>query len=168
MKDETVFFREEQRHLPLWVYPLIAPPVVLAWWFFVREWILGIPLEARPAPAWLAWVVFLSVGVGLPLLLATLRLKVVMRKDELWFRYFPFWAKIIPLSEISSCEMRRFRPLRDYGGWGLKGTPWAGMSYTVRGNKGAQLVLKNGKRILIGSQRAEELAAAIKEKISSV
>jgi hypothetical protein len=30
------------------------------------------------------------------------------------------------------------------------------------GNKGVQLVLKNGKKILIGSQRAEELKKAIR------
>jgi hypothetical protein len=38
-----------------------------------------------------------------------------------------------------------------------------GWAYNVRGNRGVQLELANGKRILIGSQRAEELAGAIGE-----
>ena len=32
----------------------------------------------------------------------------------------------------------------------------------MSGNKGVQLVFKSGKRLLIGSQRAEELEAAIR------
>jgi hypothetical protein len=35
------------------------------------------------------------------------------------------------------------------------------MAYNVSGNRGVQLELVSGKRILIGSQQAEELAAAI-------
>ena len=37
-----------------------------------------------------------------------------------------------------------------------------GKAYNVSGNEGVQLELTNGKRILIGSQRADELADAIK------
>jgi hypothetical protein len=37
------------------------------------------------------------------------------------------------------------------------------MAYNVSGKEGVQLELANGKRILIGSQRAEELARAIGE-----
>jgi TATA-box binding protein (TBP) (component of TFIID and TFIIIB) len=37
----------------------------------------------------------------------------------------------------------------------------AGKAYNVSGNKGVQLVFKNGKKLLIGSQKADELAKAI-------
>jgi hypothetical protein len=35
------------------------------------------------------------------------------------------------------------------------------MAYNVSGNRGVQLEFSNGKRLLIGSQRPEDLAAAI-------
>jgi hypothetical protein len=38
-----------------------------------------------------------------------------------------------------------------------------GLAYNVSGNRGVQLELVNGKSILIGSQRAGELALAIQE-----
>jgi hypothetical protein len=37
------------------------------------------------------------------------------------------------------------------------------MAYNVRGDRGVQLVLRDGRRVLIGSQRADELAKAIAE-----
>lgn len=37
----------------------------------------------------------------------------------------------------------------------------AGRAYNVRGSRGAQLVLGEGKRLLIGSQREEKLPNAI-------
>jgi hypothetical protein len=36
-----------------------------------------------------------------------------------------------------------------------------GMAYTVSGNRGVQIELTSGRKILIGSRRPEELAAAI-------
>jgi hypothetical protein len=38
----------------------------------------------------------------------------------------------------------------------------------VRGNKGVQLVLQNDKRLLIGSQKADELAGAISSMMGMV
>jgi hypothetical protein len=66
------------------------------------------------------------------------------------------------LAEIVHRETRTYWPILEYGGWGISysffGKGWA---YNVNGNRGGQLELANGKRILIGSQRAEELARAI-------
>jgi hypothetical protein len=50
--------------------------------------------------------------------------------------------------------------MREYGGWGVK-YGWAGKAYNISGNRGVQLKLSNGKGLLIGSQRPEELAQAI-------
>ena len=61
-------------------------------------------------------------------------------------------------------EARTYRPLLEYGGWGIRYAPFGkGWAYNVHGSQGVQLELTNGKRILIGSQRAEELARAIGE-----
>ena len=60
-------------------------------------------------------------------------------------------------------EARTYRPILEYGGWGIRYTMGRGWAYNVSGNQGVQLELASGKRILIGSQRAEELARAIGE-----
>jgi hypothetical protein len=60
-------------------------------------------------------------------------------------------------------ETRTYRPIRDFGGWGVR---WAarGIVYHARGKHGARLVLASGERVLIGSQRADDLARAIAER----
>jgi hypothetical protein len=66
------------------------------------------------------------------------------------------------LAEIVHRETRTYRPILEYGGWGVRYSfVRKGWAYTVSGNRGVQLQLANGKRILVGSQRAEELARAI-------
>lgn len=53
--------------------------------------------------------------------------------------------------------VRKYLPLREYGGWGLRwGIFGSGTAYNISGNMGIQLVLQNGKKILVGTQKAEE------------
>ena len=74
-------------------------------------------------------------------------------------RHFYRW------SEIESIEARKYRPIFEYGGWGIRGFR-KNRAYNVSGSEGLQLVFKDGKRLLIGSQQAaalEEVARKAKE-----
>ena len=66
----------------------------------------------------------------------------------------------IPLEDLKSVEARTYSPIREYGGWGFR-YGRSGKAYNVMGNRGVQLELKSGERVLLGSQKAEDLAAAI-------
>jgi len=90
------------------------------------------------------------------------KLIVEVRDDGIYIKYSPFHMSYrkIPLSEIASVEARTYSPLREYGGWGCRGFG-KNIAYNVSGNRGVQLVLRDGKRLLIGSQKPEELADAI-------
>lgn len=72
----------------------------------------------------------------------------------------------IPFAEIESAEAVVYRPLRDYGGWGLR-VGRKGKAYNMRGSRGVQLRLKNGGAVLIGSQRPDELARIIQTNIGA-
>jgi len=115
------------------------------------------------SPEGAPWVV-LGIVLAVALLLYSMRLSVQVDTEAVRIRFFPIWKKTIPLAEIVRWEARTYRPILEYGGWGIRcslfGKGWA---YNVSGNQGVQLELVNGKRILIGSQRAEELARAIGE-----
>ncbi|MHC4114629.1 MAG: hypothetical protein ACYSSL_04835, partial [Planctomycetota bacterium] len=64
--------------------------------------------------------------------------------------------------DLSEYYARKYRPLLEYGGWGIGWSLRKGRAYNVSGDKGVQLVFKSGKRLPIGSQRAEELEEAIR------
>jgi hypothetical protein len=52
--------------------------------------------------------------------------------------------------------------MREYGGWGLR-VGFSGRAYNVRGNLGVSFELSDGKRFLLGTDRANELEQAIKK-----
>ena len=79
------------------------------------------------------------------------------------------YAKFDPLNlankkfswdEIKSCYVRKYSPLTEYGGWGIRGFPKA-KAYNVSGNMGIQLVTKAGKKFLIGTNKPEQAQKVI-------
>ena len=101
-----------------------------------------------------------AFAIALTALLAAIRLDVEVTGDGVHVRMPPFVGRRLALEEIAGFEARTYRPIREYGGWGIRWGP-SGRAYNLRGNRGVQLTLADGQRLLLGSQRAGELAAAI-------
>lgn len=125
--------------------------------------LLGLALLLLPWDKWVRGLGLLLavLGLCLPLLAWRFRLETTVRADGVHVQLTPFAPRFIPFDEIESAEVRQYHPLREYGGWGLRRGP-AGAAYTMRGDRGVQLTLKNGERILIGSEAPEALADAIR------
>ncbi len=73
---------------------------------------------------------------------------------------FSLYRRTIPLRDIAFAEAVRYNPLAEFGGWGIRGTGDS-QALNARGDRGVRIRLRDGRRLLIGSQRAEELAEAI-------
>jgi hypothetical protein len=100
--------------------------------------------------------------IGIVAMFAAMKLITEVRSDGLYIRFLPFHLSFrrIPLEDMAGFEARMYRPIREYGGWGIR-FGRGGRAYNVSGNRGVRIDYANGKHILIGSQRADELAAAI-------
>jgi hypothetical protein len=151
-------FREEQRFEWFWTAMFCVPALIVGYGLY-RQLGLKEP-SISGALLWPAFVVAVVVGVWF------LRLKMVteVRDQGLFVDFVWLWPeRTIPWDQIRSVEARTYRPIRDFGGWGVR---WAarGIVYHARGNRGARMVLASGERVLIGSQRADELARAIAER----
>ncbi|MBJ2175825.1 hypothetical protein JBL43_16340 [Aureibaculum sp. A20] len=73
-------------------------------------------------------------------------------------------------NDISKVYVRKYNAITEYGGWGFRGYIFktGGKAFNVMGNKGIQIVLKNGKKMLIGTQKeveAERILNVYKSKI---
>jgi len=167
--EDDVIFREVQRFNQIWVWLLvIALPVGMIALFgygMYRQLVLGEPWGDRPMSD-TALVVTGTVttlfSMGIALLFATLKLVTEVRTDGLYIRFFPLHLSShrIPLEDLAQFEARTYNPMREYGGWGIKGGR-KGRAYNVSGDRGVRLDYADGRHILIGSQRADELAEAI-------
>ncbi len=92
--------------------------------------------------------------------LATLRMRTSVAADAVTIRFGFLNTTRIPLSEIARAEAVAYRPLREYGGWGIRGFG-ARRALNVRGDRGVLVLRRSGGTVLIGSQHPRELLAAL-------
>ena len=112
---------------------------------------------------WPALAVLALAGAVIVGVLVSSKMTTVVDAAGVHVRYFPFLRKTFPLSDIMAMTARTYDPM-EYGGWGVRGFPSRyGWAYNVRGNRGVEIEFKNGHRLMLGSQRAEELVRAIEE-----
>ncbi len=102
--------------------------------------------------------IFLLEIVVLTLVLFT-KLYTEIDKNGITVQMKPFHLKpkFFTWDEIELISVRKYRPLAEYGGWGLR-FGLNGTAYNIKGNMGLQIVFKNKKMLLIGTQLADELS----------
>ena len=145
-------FKEVQRIDTLW--PLLILAVTL-----VSNWILYFRLHESNLDFF-----YISVPTAMLLsgILVMTKLTTLIDTDGIYFRLFPFQlrSRLIYWHEIESIEVRNYKPIKEFGGWGLR---WSrhGKAYSVRGSEGIQLILKDKKRILIGTRMSKKVREVV-------
>jgi hypothetical protein len=157
-----VIFHEEQK-FSKWVYWLIIVVTIIS----IGSITVAIKTESAegniPSAGELFWLI---IGMVIPVIIAALfvflKLETEVRPDGLYVRFFPFHInfKIFSPEDLSEAYARQYKPISEYGGWGIRGFG-KNKAYNTSGNEGVQLVFENGKKLLIGSQKAKELEEAI-------
>jgi hypothetical protein len=112
----------------------------------------------------------LSVGISLfiflpaALVIGFLRMTTEVTPSHLrvWFGWIPTYRRIVPLDAIARLEVVSYRPLADYWGWGIRRGRDGERVLNARGDRGVRIDFADGTRLLVGSQRPEDLALALK------
>lgn len=162
---QSPIYREVQKFRQVWIWAIVFAIAGLQWYAAVEQLLLNRPFGDRPMPD-ISTIIFLLIfGIGLPALLFFSQLVTEVRDDGIYIRFSPFHGAFrrIAFTKVKQCEVRTYSPIREYGGWGIR-VRCKGKAYNVSGNRGVQIELLNGRRLLIGSQRAEELLRAIQTK----
>jgi hypothetical protein len=91
-------------------------------------------------------------------------MKMVTRITEegIAVRYAPFQPAFAYYAwqDIDRAYIRKFDPITEYNGWGIKSGP-SGRAYTVAGNTGLQVIFHDGTKLLISTQRPDEIQALL-------
>jgi hypothetical protein len=164
-----LLFHEVQGFRQTWVWVLLISLALVFTLVFghgmVKQLVYGQPWGNRPmsdtALAIIGPLVILFV-LGLAVLFLTMRMVTEVTVEGIQIRFFPLTRQKIEIHDIQRWEVRTYRPIREYGGWGIR-YGRKGKAFNVSGNRGVQLELANGKRLLIGSQNPEALAKAIEQ-----
>jgi len=159
--DSRTVFREVQRlSLRRTGLALAVPPVgMLA--LLIWQVVLGHPWGKAPMSnanviGWTAflWLIYFR--------LITVRLVTEIRQGELVIALRGLWrSRHVPLDRIQSVETITHDIARDYGGYGIRSTR-EGKAYVAAGDRGVRVTLTAGEKLVVGSQRPDELAAALR------
>jgi len=172
---KKIIFREVQKFRSWWVWLILAgafgASVLPLWYGLWSQLTTGESWGNNPADDITLGVITLLITLmmaGLLLLFFTLRLETEITQEEISFRFPPLVRKwrIIPREQILQFEAGKYRPVADYGGWGVRqGSGKRGRAYNVSGNLGLTIFLKDGKKVLIGTRRVQAIAAAMDRMI---
>lgn len=147
-------YNEKQNFMKSW-WPL---------WLVTGAVALGIPLIVKTQTQAAFWEVMGPAFVMIGMLLLFIFLNLQTRIDELGvtfsFSFFYSKKQVIKWDEVKTATVRKYDPIGDYGGWGnKKGWNKNKRVYNVSGNIGLELILQNGKSIMIGTKQPEKVTA---------
>jgi hypothetical protein len=104
----------------------------------------------------------MTITLAIAILVYIMHLDIRVTRKGLSLQFFPFHLKprALDLDKTISIEAVTYAPIGEYGGWGLRYVK-NGRAYNVGGNRGVRIDYENGKHVLLGSERAEELEEAL-------
>lgn len=161
-------FKEEQRFNQLWLIILMIISLLIPVGI-----ILGTYIKDPSSFSNAELVLFIGLLVLVSTFIFLFKLSTRIDEKGIHYKFFPFHLKFITITWISinKAYVRNYDAISEYGGWGFKGGKlWKksnGRAINVSGDIGIQLELKNGKKLLIGTQKkveAESVLATYKNK----
>jgi hypothetical protein len=154
MRSSDPFFEEIQQFRQWWIWVIL---LIVTMFAESAPWIFYQPTD----PAWQMILVGL-IPVLVILWFYILRLETKITEEGICYRFFPVHLKTHCLAwdEIDKADVIKYHPVLDYGGWGIKFGA-KGKAYNVTGNMGLMIHRNNGRKILIGTQKPEELKQVI-------
>lgn len=162
-------FHEEQKFNQWWIWLLIAVCSGIWIWSFVQQILMGKPFGQNPMSD-LGVILTGFFPVIIILLFQFLKLETVIDDQGIKCRFKPFQRKFktfLP-HDIVRWEVKKYHPIREYGGWGIRSGFFRNSSaYNVTGNVGLYMELKSKKSFLIGTQRPDAIKHAM-EKLMKV
>ncbi|THH41146.1 hypothetical protein [Neolewinella litorea] len=150
---ETVLFAERQKFNAWWVSVLNIFLFALSLYTYYRLWSIGAGWSGYLAPTGIMLVVIATASV-------TLRTRITDQTIEAGFS--PFLRRRYSRAEVVSAYVRTYDPLLEFGGWGWRFGA-NGTAFNTMGNQGLQLHLRDGSRLLIGTQQPTLLEQVVKD-----
>ena len=151
------YFKEEQKFNQFYVYTIIAVVMSISGYAIFE---LVASHEQADSEQIVAVSVSFLVAISVAVLFYFLKLQTRIDEVEIKVRFYPFINKKYKWSEVETAEVVEYRPLWEFGGWGIRYRVGK-VAYSVRGKVALKLVLNTGRVVMIGTGKRAELEATI-------
>lgn len=158
-----MIYTEKQKFTQWWLWAIFIGLDALLVYGCIQQIILGKPLGDNPVPD--IGLVLMSVFMFLfSYLFWQISLKTEIDQTGITLQMKPFFKeRKFVWDEISSAEIIQY----GFVGYGVRVSTKHGTVYNTKGNKGLAIELKNGEKVLIGTQREDEIRPIIEQLLSS-
>ncbi|MDP2176119.1 MAG: hypothetical protein Q8K70_09455 [Bacteroidota bacterium] len=156
-------FTEKQRFNQWWLKLILFACLGIFLFGLVQQLVFNIPFGNNPVSN--SFLIILCLLFAL-LIWGMLSLNMITEINEngITVKFFPFIKKeTIAWNTITQCFVRTYLPIKEYGGWGYRQSFSNGKAYNVSGNQGLQLEINGKKKLLIGTQKSEEIQKVINQ-----
>lgn len=163
-----VFFLEKQKIRQWWVWALISGINIVFLFAFICQIILNYPLGKKPIDNTVLTLLTILV-IFFFFLLTTCSLKTRITSERIYVKYFPFhwFFKSYKRDAIKHIEIIERDPLRDFGEWGFKtGFFRKNNVFYISGKHGIFIEFNDGKKIIIGTKKPNEIFQILNSKKS--
>lgn len=161
--DKEILFSEKQKFKQCWLW-LILLGINGLFLFGVFKQIIGGQQFGDKPMSNAGLLIVTGLTIALTILFINFRLDTTIKKDGIYVRFFPFHLKFkyYNWDSLTKSFVRQYSPLTEYGGWGLRlGLFGKGTAFNVSGDKGLQLEFTNNKKLLIGTNKPDELTETL-------
>ena len=155
--DENYTFYEKQSFRQWWIWALLI---------FVLAYSIYNSFENNDYFSTSELICSIAVPILIMILFFVIKLETKIDTLGIRVRLFPFHFqfKYFPWKNIQKVYIRKYSPIIEYGGWGLRfGMFGKGKAFNISGNVGLQIVFKDQKKLLIGTQKSVEMKKFLEE-----
>lgn len=155
--NENILFTENQRFKQLWIWVIIILMNGLFILGIYQQLYKGEQFGTKPMSD-TGLIIGLISALLLDVLFLSFKLKTSITKENIHVQFFPFHLKSRTFlwSDVKQASVRKYKPIMEYGGWGIRGFK-SNRAYNVSGKIGLQLEFKDGTKLLIGTQKGQEI-----------
>ena len=159
--DNEILFSETQKFRQWWLWILLMGWDVIIFYGVYKQVITGRTFGDKPSSN-TELLIIATISLLVTILFLAIRLDTQIKKDGVYVKFFPLHVKFrhYPWAQLSKCYVRKYSPLAEFGGWGLR-IGFSGKAYNISGNQGLQLEFTNNKKLLIGTKKPKELTEAL-------
>lgn len=155
-------FNEVQRFDQWWLRLLLVIILAIAVSPLIMDWDTLKLSRFEIASVILSILVILGLFLGFWYIF---KLETTINEKGITYRFVPFHIKsrFKSWKEIKSATIRKYNPIREYGGWGYRISFTKRKALTTKGNRGIQLIFNDGNELLLGTQQPEKIMELFKQ-----
>lgn len=153
-------FKEKQKFTQWWLWLFLIGIGLFQVYGLFKQLIKGENFGDKPMSD-IGLIFFTIVPFGIIILFWYMKLETEIDPKEIRIRFTPLVKKVFKWEDVKSATVLNYK----FVGYGIRLFTSYGTVYNTKGNTGLAIELKNGEKILIGTQKGNELAQIIEKRL---